>query len=1460
MNRENAGINLQILIVKRNPDSLDYNQFLNGDRYEIQECESTSEALEICQQVQTDCILVDWDSSELTGENFFQQLDKNLIPVVVVAENQNLTLPNYLVKATLTKELLTFAISQAIAQTALKRKLAAAEKELHDYRQSEMNFQAFLNNAPAIIYTKDLDGISFDVSDRKAAENSLKELNQELEQLVEQRTIALKASEADNRAILDTIPDLLLRLRHDGTCLAYIKPAIGAERFLPIENHISEVLPAELLQKQLQAIEQAIATGKLQIYEHQFLKQDRMFYEEVRILAINDLEVLVILRDISEQKLAETKLARSQAELNYHIDNSPLATIRWNRDFQVEYWSTQSERIFGWSANEVLGKYIYDCNLIFEDDLEQVQRVAEDLMKGIPQTCQNRNYHKDGSIIYCEWYNSVLMDQSGNLVSMLSLVQDVSDRKLAEESLKQSELKLRKLTENIPVILYQFLFKPDGSISFPFMSHGSYELYGLAPEVIEANGNAVFDLVCPEDVSALNHSIELSAQTLEPWQWEGRISISGQLKWISGISQPELLANGDILWHGMVRDISDRKKVEAFIELQNRFFRCLAIGDPLPSILYLLLRLIELEINHAVCGILVVNNQGRLSPITDLDLPNSLSLVFAGITINEAEATFGTNSLNLIDIATHPQWQNYQNSFQSQGLNTCWSIPINIRNGQQVLGFLNFYFSDHQIIIPTEFENTIIKFATYVIGIAIERDQAEIDLQIQLQKEQILSLRVQQELCDRQIAEEKLRHSQELLTLTIENTPVGICTFDLDIHFLSVNQNICQMFGYSAEEMLKQDILQLIHPDYREISMDGIQQLITGAKKSTRIEKQYIHQTGREIDAICRVRLIKDIHGKPLLFVASVEDITKQKQMKIALAQRMERQSFVMMISQQIRQSLNLDQVLKTAVNEVKRLLDSNQVAIIQLCPEGVTKIVKQQVDQAFASTANYKYLDLNFFTKWFKSFINGKTLTLNDVSEDVTFDEQTQIPSFQSKILAPIVQHVKTTEKNSKWQKNGNQLWGLLIVHSCGKFRQWQPEEAELIQHIANQLAIAIQQASLYEQVQNELLARQKFEQELQKQAAGDRLLSEITVVISQSKDIAQTLDISLEQIRQFMGADRTVVYKFAPSYHHDYKGIVIQEAVSRSELSIMGITIEDSCFATTAIGDQYRRGRVNILPDVLTSDLDPCYINLLRQFQVRANLVVPILYSSQLWGLLILHQCDRPRYWQPYEITFLQQIATQIGTVGQKEKLYLQLSSELSQKKVLLKEIHHRVKNNLQIMSSILYLQFRNTPPEIKLLSEEYQSRILSMSLIHDQLYRSDDLAHIDFHSYIQNLTTNLFQCYGTSQELIKLEIAVKNIFLPLDQSIPLGLIINELVSNALKYAFPKMHGKIKIQLVQSDPNIILTISDDGVGIPADFDLTTAEGLGMQLIQSLTEQLDGEFSFNGKNGLMVQITFPKI
>lgn len=205
-------------------------------------------------------------------------------------------------------------------------------------------------------------------------------------------------------------------------------------------------------------------------------------------------------------------------------------------------------------------------------------------------------------------------------------------------------------------------------------------------------------------------------------------------------------------------------------------------------------------------------------------------------------------------------------------------------------------------------------------------------------------------------------------------------------------------------------------------------------------------------------------------------------------------------------------------------------------------------------------------------------------------------------------------------------------------------------------------------------------------------------------------------------------------------------------------------------------------------------------------------------------------------------------------------QIKSSLKEKEVLLQEIHHRVKNNMQVISSLMALQAGYTDDDqIHQMFRESQSRIRSMALVHEQLYRSRDLARIDFSKYIHELTSNLMRSYQKSLGRIQLQVNSDVIHLDIDTAIPCGLIINELVSNALKHAFPNgREGLIMVDFKASeDRSLSLIVRDDGVGFPEGLNVYRTESLGLQLVTSLTAQLNATIGLQQTNGTAFEIRF---
>lgn len=203
--------------------------------------------------------------------------------------------------------------------------------------------------------------------------------------------------------------------------------------------------------------------------------------------------------------------------------------------------------------------------------------------------------------------------------------------------------------------------------------------------------------------------------------------------------------------------------------------------------------------------------------------------------------------------------------------------------------------------------------------------------------------------------------------------------------------------------------------------------------------------------------------------------------------------------------------------------------------------------------------------------------------------------------------------------------------------------------------------------------------------------------------------------------------------------------------------------------------------------------------------------------------------------------------------------IKASLKEKEVLLKEIHHRVKNNLQVISSLLRLQAGYIKDEQTLeIFRESQNRVRVMATIHETLYQSNDLAKIDFSDFINKLTTNLMRCYGIGQN-IQIKLNINKVFLKIDTAITCGLIINELVSNCLKHAFKKdSKGKIYIEFLALGKGIYsLNVSDNGAGFKEDIELRRNQSLGLQLVWSLVEQLEGTIIFNATSGTSFAITF---
>jgi two-component system sensor kinase len=285
------------------------------------------------------------------------------------------------------------------------------------------------------------------------------------------------------------------------------------------------------------------------------------------------------------------------------------------------------------------------------------------------------------------------------------------------------------------------------------------------------------------------------------------------------------------------------------------------------------------------------------------------------------------------------------------------------------------------------------------------------------------------------------------------------------------------------------------------------------------------------------------------------------------------------------------------------------------------------------------------------------------------------------------------------------------------------------------------------------------------------------------------------------------------------------------------------------------------------------------MQEVNVKSLLMLPMVFQDRAVGLVeIMDRSERPLTEQ--EIGLAQLLADQAAVAIENARLYEraqreieerlraeeQIKASLKEKEILLQEIHHRVKNNLQVVSSMLNLQLgRANDRDIRDIFQDSRHRIRSMALIHEKLYRSHNLARIDLADYVRDLATYLFHSYRVSVATITPIIEVEQVFLGIDTAVPCGLILNELISNTLKHAFPSHwerpnghRGEIRIKLLaEEDHQVTLTVSDNGIGFPPDLVVSNIDSLGLRLVAVLVDQMDGALEVHSGDGTQFKITF---
>lgn len=423
------------------------------------------------------------------------------------------------------------------------------------------------------------------------------------------------------------------------------------------------------------------------------------------------------------------------------------------------------------------------------------------------------------------------------------------------------------------------------------------------------------------------------------------------------------------------------------------------------------------------------------------------------------------------------------------------------------------------------------------------------------------------------------------------------------------------------------------------------------------------------------------------------------------------------------------------------------------------------------------------------------------------------------------------------------------------------EPEDSEkpmtaddlgLVSHVAENIGLALDNARLYS--------------ETQRRVTELDALNRISQAVTSELDLETLLDVIGDQLRTIFDVqnvyialyDRPTQMISLPYFVNDNKRMSV-EPIRYGE----GLTSHILRTRESLVINHHTAEVMSELGAKVVGDAAKSYMG------------VPILVADDVIGVISIQNIDREGIFDEPSVRLMTTIAATVGAAIQNAQLYGAMQREvyvrqraeeeiklsLKEKEVLLKEIHHRVKNNLQIISSLLNLQAGQLKDhDTSSLFRESQARVRSMALIHEKLYQSKDLARIDFDSYVRDLMVYLFRSYAANPDQIRTTIETYDMFLGIDTAIPCGLIISELVTNSLKYAFPNgARGEIYIGLApEDDGHLTLKVNDNGIGFAPEFDWRDTDSLGLQLVSTLTTQLHGTIDVSGQGGTSFKITFP--
>ncbi|MEG5037744.1 MULTISPECIES: PAS domain S-box protein [unclassified Microcoleus] len=677
-------------------------------------------------------------------------------------------------------------------------------------------------------------GVQNDISKRVAAETALQESEERL------------------RAIATVTPVPMSITRLEDSVILYANPALGESLGFSSEQLIGRKkieLYANINDRR-QLIELVKQNGFSDSEQICLRKANgSLFWVKMSMRSINfngEAAILSAFYDITARVEAETALRQSEARFQKLAANVPGMIYQFqlaaDGTMSFPYVSSGCRELWELEPEVLQNSAIPALEMIHPEDAPSFQESLAISAKTLEPWRWEGRFVFAGDRI--KWVSGASRPEPGDKDDIIwdGLLIDISDRKLAESALRQSEARFQKMAANVPGMIYQYLLHPDGSDEFIYVSSGCWELYELDPEKVQENSDLMWSTVHPEDLKVLLESIAISGATLKPWIYEGRlVTPSGKLKWIRGIARPEAQPGGDILWEGVTIDISDRKLAEIALseskmalqqanqELEKRVLERTEALQTSQNMLWSVINnipqliawkdrdLVYLGGNTNFAKVAGFNHPSEIAGLTDFDMPW------------KPEETEIFRACDRRIMATNtPEYHIIESKMQADGTQCCLDtnkIPLHDNSGN-VVGILSTF----------------------------------------------------EDITDRLSLAAQVRASEELFRTIFEDAPIAIYLANLDDNKLvRVNKTYCEMLGYTAEELLSKTFIELGHPEDYSKNLEVAHYLERGETNSYQIEIRQLAATGKIVWVNVTATLIRDAEGKAIYKLGMIENITNRK-------------------------------------------------------------------------------------------------------------------------------------------------------------------------------------------------------------------------------------------------------------------------------------------------------------------------------------------------------------------------------------------------------------------------------------------------------------------------------------------------------------------------------------------------------------------------------------------------------